>query len=230
MKAIEKQFRQGLEVLAIDFEDRHVSASLELIENLLKWNKKINLTAIKNPSDAVTKHLLDSIALLPLVKALQRNTNDDDTHPFSVLDVGTGAGFPGLPLALFTPNINYTLVDSNNKKISFIRRMTTLLNLSNVEAVHSRIQDIKSEAPFNIITARAFADVNDLLNWLPEVYDENTQVLAMKGKLPEEELSTLKAGLLASQWELLEIVALEVPNLDAERCVLRLSPVNTDAA
>jgi len=136
-----------------------------LLNQLLLWGKKVNLTAIKKPNEVVTKHLLDSLAMLPLVQEYQAQFKQEK---LSILDVGTGAGFPTLPLAIFTPEIQYYPLDSNNKKLIFIRRMAMQLKLSNVDAIHTRIQDLKPEQPYSIVTARAFADVNDLLTWLPE--------------------------------------------------------------
>jgi len=171
-----------------------------LLNQLLLWGKKVNLTAIKKPNEVVTKHLLDSLAMLPLVQEYQAQFKQEK---LSILDVGTGA--------------------------VFIRRMAMQLKLSNVDAIHTRIQDLNPEQPYSIVTARAFADVNDLLTWLPEdCVDTNTEVLAMKGRLPEEELSQLKDSLLSSKWKLLKIIDLDVPGLNADRCVLRLSKNNAE--
>lgn len=226
MQKVEKQLRQGLDSLAIHYSDKEVQHCLFLLDQLLLWNKKINLTAIKTANEVVTKHLLDSLALLSTVQDYVKTSGSDTV---TILDVGTGAGFPTLPLAIFTSDINYFALDSNSKKLSFIRRVATQLELSNVETIHSRIQELNPDKPYSVITARAFADVNDLLAWLPaECSDEATQVLAMKGKLPEEELSKLEQGLLSSQWNLREIIDLEVPGLEAERCVLCLTKVKSE--
>lgn len=220
MDKTEKQLRLGLEDLNIQFNEQHVEQLMFLLNQLILWSKKINLTAITKPSEVVTKHLLDSVAMLPLVQAY---VEQSDQEGLTILDVGTGAGFPTLPLSIFTSDIRYYPLDSNSKKLAFIRRVANQLKLSNVETIHSRLQDLQPAKPYSIVTARAFADVNDLLTWLPgDCTDDKTEVLAMKGKVPEEELATLKDSLLSSQWELLEIIDLDVPGLDAERCVLRL--------
>lgn len=211
MNNLEQQLIDGCRALDISISPTQVSQCLELADLLIRWNKKINLTSITEPSEVITKHILDSLSLLQHVKG------------DNILDVGTGAGFPGLPLAIMLPDMQFTLLDSNRKKITFIQHVTAKLGLKNVQATHSRIQDLSKARPFSSITARAFADLNDLLKWLPEVYNANTQILAMKGKVPESELESLRSGLLASQWRLESIDPLLVPELDAERCVIKLS-------
>ena len=200
----------GCSHLGVDLVDNQVDKFIELTDLLIRWNKKINLTSITKPEEVITKHILDSLSLLPHV------------HGNKVLDVGTGAGFPGVPLALMLPEVEFTLLDSNNKKITFIKHVAAKLGLTNLSATHSRIQDLKATQPFTSITARAFADLNDLLKWLPNVYDANTQILAMKGKMPESEIESLREGVLSSQWSVQGIEPLLVPGLDAERCVVKL--------
>lgn len=210
MNKTEQLLHDGCEALGVPLTPTQAAQCLELTELLIRWNKKINLTSITNPNEIITKHILDSLSLLPHV------------HGERLLDVGTGAGFPGLPLAIFLSETHFTLLDSNRKKITFIQHAAAKLGLNNVKATHVRIQDLKTEKPFTSITARAFADLNDLLKWLPDVYDANTQILAMKGKMPEIELESLRSGILSSQWALASIELLEVPGLEAERCVIKL--------
>lgn len=201
----------GCEELGIAADSNQLDQFVDLVDLLIRWNKKINLTSITQPLEVVTKHILDSLSLLPHL------------HGDNILDVGTGAGFPGLPLAIMCPQKQFTLLDSNRKKITFIQHVTAKLGLKNVDVSHSRIQELDTELPFSSITARAFSDLNDLLKWLPAVYDANTQILAMKGKMPVSELESLRSGLLASQWTIASIDPLYVPGLDAERCVVKLS-------
>ena len=214
MKKLEQQLSKGCEALGIDLSSAQSSQCLELVELLIRWNKKINLTSITKPDEVITKHILDSLSLLPHV------------HGKNLLDVGTGAGFPGVPLAMMLPDVEFTLLDSNHKKITFIKHVAAKLGLTNLKATHSRIQDLQSESLFTSITARAFADLNDLLKWLPTVYDSNTQILAMKGKMPESEIESLREGVLSSQWTVQTIEPLHVPGLEAERCIVKLVPIN----
>jgi 16S rRNA (guanine527-N7)-methyltransferase len=210
MKALEQQLIAGCTELTIKISSKQTRQQLELIDLLLQWNKKINLTSITNPAEAISKHVLDSLSLLPTV------------HGNSVLDVGTGAGFPGLPLAIMLPDVQFTLLDSNRKKITFIQYIASKLDLKNVQAIHARIQDHRASTPYTSITARAFSDINKLLKWLPQVYDSDTLVLAMKGKMPEKELESLRDSILSSQWTISGIEALKIPGLDADRCVIKL--------
>jgi len=208
---LKKELQIGCEALGIEVSTEQLEQIQVLLEQLLLWNKKINLTAITDPQEVISKHILDSLSLMPYL------------HGQEILDVGTGAGFPGLPLAILNPDKQFTLLDSRTKKITFIRHVVARLGIENVTPVAARLQEHSAKNTYSDITARAFADLNDLLNWLPEVYDTHTQILAMKGKLPEQELDTLRSGLLASVWEIKSIEPLQVPGLDAERWLVRLN-------
>ena len=212
--ALKTLLQNGCQQMDIELSDEKAEQFIQLTELLIRWNKKINLTSITKPDEVVNKHILDSLSLLPHV------------HGGNLLDVGTGAGFPGVPLAMMLPDVEFTLLDSNHKKITFIKHVVAKLGLNNLKATHSRIQDLKTEMPFSSITARAFADLNDLLKWLPNVYDSNTKILAMKGKMPESEIESLREGVLSSQWTVQAIEPLHVPGLEAERCVVKLVPIN----
>ncbi len=212
--ALKTLLQNGCQQMDIELSDGKAEQFIQLTELLIRWNKKINLTSITKPDEVVNKHILDSLSLLQHV------------HGRNLLDVGTGAGFPGVPLAMMLPDVEFTLLDSNHKKITFIMHVVAKLGLNNLKATHSRIQDLKTEMPFSSITARAFADLNDLLKWLPNVYDSNTKILAMKGKMPESEIESLREGVLSSQWTVLAIEPLHVPGLEAERCVVKLVPIN----
>jgi len=207
--ALKNLLHSGCVQMQIELSDTQLEQFLELTDLLIRWNKKINLTSITKPDAVITKHILDSLSLLPHV------------YGNRVLDVGTGAGFPGVPLALMLPEVEFTLLDSNNKKITFIKHVSAKLGLKNLIATHSRIQDLNTEQAFTSITARAFADLNDLLKWLPKVYSEDTQILAMKGKMPESEIESLRESILSSQWTVQAIEPLDVSGLEAERCVVK---------
>ncbi|NNC96853.1 MAG: 16S rRNA (guanine(527)-N(7))-methyltransferase RsmG, partial [Gammaproteobacteria bacterium] len=184
MQKLSSQLKSGLDEMDLVAKQSQFQKLLDLVDLLLRWNKKINLTSITKPHEVISKHILDSLSMVPHISG------------DNILDVGTGAGFPGLPLAIMLPDTQFTLLDSNRKKLTFIQHVITKLGLENVRATHSRIQDHHSDRAYSAITARAFADLNDLLNWLPEVYDAHTQILAMKGKMPEKELESLRSGLL----------------------------------
>lgn len=179
---------------------------LQLLDELERWNESYNLTAIESRAEMITHHLLDSLSISP------------DLAGRRIADVGTGAGFPGLPLALVNPARQFSLIDSNGKKVRFVAHAARTLELRNVTAVHSRAEGLRPEAPFDTVTARAVAGLPELLALLAPLCGPATRVLAMKGRWPEEELERLPPP-----WRLLDSRTIAVPGLDAERCVLTLS-------
>jgi 16S rRNA (guanine527-N7)-methyltransferase len=178
-----------------------------LIEELEKWNRKFNLTAIKGGEDMLTHHLLDSLSI------------HADLVGHRVADAGTGGGFPGLPLALVQPSRRFTLIDSNGKKIRFVTHMARLLELDNVEVVQGRVEDLKPEIPFDTVVARAFAPLPELLRKVAGLTGAQGRVLAMKGRRPDAELKNLP-----SSWRLIGVRELLVPGLAAQRCLVTLAP------
>ena len=168
-----------------------------LLAELDKWNRKVNLTAIRDPEEMITGHLLDSLVVRPL---LQGET---------VLDVGTGAGFPGLPLAIAEPQREFTLVDSNNKKIQFVLHVAGLLGLDNVTAVKARVEDYAPGDRFDTVIARAVAALPRLLEIAGHHVGEDGVFVALKGRYPAEEIQQLPAG-----WDY-TVTELSVPGLDS---------------
>ena len=166
-----------------------------LLTELDKWNRKVNLTAIRDPEEMITGHLLDSLVVRPLLKG--------DT----VLDVGTGAGFPGLPLAIAEPQREFTLVDSNNKKIQFVLHVAGLLGLDNVTAVKARTEDYAPGDRFDTVIARAVAALPRLLEIAGHHVGEDGVFVALKGRYPAEEIQQLPAG-----WDY-TVTELSVPGL-----------------
>ena len=173
---------------------------LKLIDELARWNRTYNLTAITRREEMITHHLLDSLSVQSALRGM------------TVADVGTGAGFPGLPLAVVEPERRFTLIDSNNKKVRFVSHAAHLLGLSNVTAVHSRSESFKAVDAFDTVIARAFAALPELLTLVAPLCGQQTRVLAMKGKRPDDEI----AG-VPSAWRILEVRPLSVPGLNAER-------------
>lgn len=168
---------------------------------MLRWNAAYNLTAIRDPREMVTKHLLDSLAMAPAVAGLA-----------TLADLGTGPGLPGIPLAIATPGLRVTLVESNGKKARFMREALRQLGLGNAEVAESRIEALDRPRQFAAITARALATLPQILALGGHLIADDGVLLAMKGARPDDEIAALPAG-----WALRDLRPLRVPGLDAER-------------
>ena len=169
----------------------------DLLNELERWNRRVNLTAVRDPEKMVTAHILDSLVARPFLEGNK------------ILDVGTGPGFPGLPLAIVEPDRQFTLLDSNNKKIMFVQHVVGLLGLDNVEAVKGRGEDYAPGQRFDTVIARALAALPRLLEIAGHHVGEDGVFVALKGRYPAEELEELRAP-----WSH-EVVQLTVPGLDA---------------
>jgi len=204
---LNQQLNIGLTGLDIEASEEQRFKLITLLEQLIKWNKTYNLTAIKTPQEGLVLHLLDSLAVLPYL------------HHKQLLDVGTGAGFPGLPLAVLLPEVKFTLLDSNSKKIRFIRQQIHTLQLDNVEAIHSRVED-QQELEFEAIISRAFASISDMIAWTEHLLAKNGSWLAMKGHYEENEVKEISL-----QVQVVANHRLSIPGLDAQRCVIELKRI-----
>ena len=205
-----KKLKTGIERLALDLTENQIEKLASYIDLLLKWNKAYNLTAIRDPEEMVVKHLLDSLAIVPHI----------DQSP--LLDVGTGPGLPGIPLAITRPELDITLLDSNGKKTRFLTQAKVQLGLDNVTVIHGRVEqavaDQKTDQRFQIVTSRAFASLSDMVTLARDTLAENGRFIAMKGIIPEDEMAVLP------EWAKVEnIIPLQVPNLEAERHLIILS-------
>jgi 16S rRNA (guanine527-N7)-methyltransferase len=197
---------QDAATLGVTLTSAGAARLLTLTEELARWNRSYNLTAISSPAAMVTHHLLDSLAVHP------------DLAGTRIADAGTGAGFPGLPLALCNPHRHFTLIDATAKKVRFVAHAARLLGLTNVSAVHGRVELLGYTVPFDTVLARAFAPIPELLERVAPLTGPETRVLAMKGKWPVEELALLEAP-----WRVVSSRELTIPGLDAARCVIVLA-------
>ncbi|KGD64080.1 methyltransferase GidB [Alcanivorax nanhaiticus] len=197
---------RGIEALGLSLSDDQQRLLLNYVDLLVKWNQAYNLTAIRDPQEMVIRHLLDSLAVLPFV-------GEGDT-----LDVGTGAGIPGIILAVSRPQQSFTLLDSNGKKTRFVRQARRELGLENVEVVHGRVEQYR-KAPSQII-CRAFASLSDMLALMTPIMTDNTRLLAMKAASTEEELATLPPGWKGHHH------SLQVPGLDEARTLVIVESVS----
>jgi 16S rRNA (guanine527-N7)-methyltransferase len=200
-------------LLGVPLTETDAARLLALLDELELWNRSYNLTAIKDRGAMITHHLLDSLSISP------------DLAGSRIADVGTGAGFPGLPLAVANPERQFTLVDSIGKKLRFVAHAADTLGLSNVTTLHARAEALRPQEPFDTVTARALAPLPKLLEYVAPLCGPKTRVLAMKGRWPEDELAQLPAA-----WRLASSRTLTIPGLDAARCLLVLSRLKTPAA
>jgi 16S rRNA (guanine527-N7)-methyltransferase len=195
---LQTRLERGIAALGVSLPAGAVERLLDYQALLARWNATYNLTAIRDPGEMVSRHLVDSLAVLPYVQGQ------------TLADLGTGPGLPGIPLAIAAPERQVLLVDSNGKKVRFLREAIRSLKLENVRAVQSRVEEV--EGQFDCITARAFASLEDMLAWGGHLLTKDGIWLAMKGKHPDEELPGVPAG-----FEVRAIHTLNVPDVGGER-------------
>jgi 16S rRNA (guanine527-N7)-methyltransferase len=195
----------GLKTLGLTLPAGGEAALLRYVELLERWNQAYNLTAVRDPAEMVSKHLLDSLAVLPFVTE------------GSVADVGTGAGLPGIPLAIARPELRFTLLDSNGKKTRFVTQAMGELKLANVQVVQARSEAYRPAAPFSLVLSRAFASLADFAKLAGGLAAPGGRLLAMKGSDPMEEIAALPAG-----FRVVAVHPLTVPGLGAERCLVEI--------
>jgi 16S rRNA (guanine527-N7)-methyltransferase len=195
---LQSRLEQGIAALGLALPEDAVQRLLDYQALLERWNAAYNLTAIRDPGEMITRHLVDSLAILPYVQG------------HTLADLGTGPGLPGIPLAIAAPGREILLVDSNGKKVRFLREAIRALKLEGVRAVQSRVEDV--EGQFDCVTARAFATLADMLGWGGHLLAPGGIWLAMKGKRPDDELPGIPAGFAVRGMH-----ELTVPGLDAER-------------
>ncbi len=207
--ALRQRLCAGLAALQIDLPADVIARLLAYVELLHRWNATYNLSAVRDPLEMITRHLLDSLAIVPYVRG--------DT----LADLGSGAGLPGIPLAIIAPARKVSVVDSNGKKTRFLRASVRELGLSNVSVVESRVEAVPGT--FDCITTRAFASLADMLGWGGSLLTPDGTWLALKGRFPHDELVALPSGFHADA-----VVPLQVPGLDAERHVVVIKRVRTE--
>ncbi|MGB3749341.1 MAG: 16S rRNA (guanine(527)-N(7))-methyltransferase RsmG [Rhodanobacter sp.] len=201
--ALQAQLEQGIAALGLTLPAEAVPRLLDYLALLERWNAAYNLTAVRDPAEMVTRHLLDSLAVLPFV------------HGRTLADLGTGPGLPGIVLAIAAPGREVLLVDSNGKKVRFLREAIRALKLEGVRAEQSRVEDVAGQ--FDCVTARAFASLADMLAWGGHLLAPGGIWLAMKGKQPQDELPGIPDGFVVRATH-----ELHVPGLPAERHLLVL--------
>ena len=201
MEACKKTLITGLESLDLPLDEDKIEQLMCFIKLLEKWNKAYNLTSIRNTEDMVRLHLLDSLAIIPFIEGKH------------VIDIGTGAGLPGIPLAIYLPSISFTLLDSNAKKTRFVQQVILELKLKNVSVCHNRVERYLPEVSFNTVITRAFASLSDIVKLTGHLLSKNGIILAMKGQPPDEQYINFAKTTL---------IPINVPGIPANRCLVKM--------
>lgn len=200
---------QALSDLGLTLQAGVVSALLSYLDLIQKWTKVYNLTAVRDPGEMLTHHVLDSLAVIPPL----RRQLAGKISPVRLLDVGSGAGLPGVVVAICCPDVTVHCVDTVGKKAAFIQQVAASLKLPNLRGVHARVESLTEK--FDVVSSRAFASLADFTNLSGGALAEQGVWLAMKGKHPSEEIIALSAGV-----EVFHVEQLVVPGLDADRCIV----------
>ena len=201
---LEAALKQGISQLGLALSEHQIDQLIRYLNLLIKWNKAYNLTAVRNPMEMIDRHLIDSLSVVPFIEGKR------------IIDVGSGPGLPGIPLAICYPELPVTTLDSNGKKTRFQLQVKGELGLDNLTVVNERVENCNFE-PFDQVISRAFASLEDMINWTQQLCHQEGVFLAMKGLYPEEELSALPDG-----YELKICHRLNVPGTEGERHLLVL--------
>ena len=203
--------KSGAVELGLSLSDAQFEQLLGYLALIQKWNKVYNLTAVRDPQEMLTHHLLDSLtAIAPLV----RHTKGEAAK---VLDVGSGGGLPGIVLAICRPELDVSCVDTVGKKAAFIQQVAASLKLTNLRGIHARVETLAG--PYDVICCRAFASLSDFVNWSRGALASEGVWMAMKGKYPQDEVGGLPADV-----KVFHVEPLKVPGLDVERCMVWMRP------
>lgn len=206
---LSEQLVRGARAMALELSDAERTQLCDYLALLIKWNKAYNLTAIRDPKLMVPLHLLDSLAVHAHVQGAQR-----------LIDVGTGAGLPGVVLAIMNPDKDITLLDSNGKKTRFLFTVKTALGLDNVSIVNARVESYQPECAFDMVLSRAFASLYDMTHWCQHLRAKDGCFLAMKGQYPHDEID-----MICDRFQVADTRRLSIPDVEGERHLLRLVPL-----
>ena len=213
--ALQNRLQTGAEALGLALDAAQLTLLMDFLVLLQKWNKVYNLTAVRDPEEMLTHHLLDSLAaVLPLRRHVAQAGL---AAPVRLLDVGSGGGLPGVVFAICCPGVDVSCVDTVGKKAAFIQQAAVQLRLPNLHGVHARVESLVT--PFEVVSCRAFAALADFTTWSRQALAPHGVWLAMKGKHPEEELAALPADV-----QVFHVEQLAVPGLEAERCIVWMRP------
>ncbi|WP_395338975.1 16S rRNA (guanine(527)-N(7))-methyltransferase RsmG [Ningiella sp. W23] len=203
--ALKSQLSRYIQSVNLSISDDKIDKLIAFVLLIHKWNKAYNLSAVREPEQMLVKHIMDALVVSPHVKGQE------------ITDVGTGPGLPGIPLAIVLPEKSFTLIDSLGKRIRFIKQVCFELNIHNVQAIHTRVENLDKGTLFDTVLSRAFASLDDMLNWCAHLVDNQGEFLALKGQLHQDELRNIKGNFIIT-----DTVALNVPNLNAERHLVKI--------
>lgn len=200
---VESVLEEGLAALGLTLSEQACGKLLDYVQLLARWNRTYNLTAVRDPVAMVTRHILDCLSLLPFLGDAQR-----------IVDVGTGAGLPGLPLAVVRPDTDVVLVECNRKKVCFLKQVSSDCRVKNIQVVNQRVEDYKVEPGFDKLVVRAFASLSDIVDRAGHLLKPGGQILAMKGVCPEVELAVLTQSYT--------VHPVQVPGMDEQRHIVEI--------
>ncbi|MGX5648765.1 MULTISPECIES: 16S rRNA (guanine(527)-N(7))-methyltransferase RsmG [Hydrogenophaga] len=210
--ALRNELQIGLQALDLSLDEEQVDMLMAYMALIQKWNRVYNLTALREPAEMLTHHLLDSLAVVgPLLR-------ETDGRPVRLLDVGSGAGLPGVVIAIACPQIEVTCVDTVAKKAAFVRQVSAELGLVNLHAMHARVESLsrgRGEEGYDVVTSRAFSSLADFIQWSRSALQIGGMWMALKGKHPLEELLALPADV-----DVFHVEPVAVPGLKADRCIV----------
>jgi 16S rRNA (guanine527-N7)-methyltransferase len=216
--ALRSQLEQGAQQLNLGLGVAQIDTLMAFLDLLQKWNKVYNLTAVRDPQEMMTHHLLDSLAAVPALRRHVASLGRQPGERVAQLDVGSGGGLPGVVFAVCCPEVDVHCVDTVAKKAAFLQQAAVSLKLPNLKGIHARVESLKG--PYDIVSCRAFASLIDFTTWSRGAIAPQGIWFAMKGKKPDDEMAALGADV-----QVFHVEHLQVPGLDAERCIVWFRPI-----
>ena len=218
MSGLRQQLEQGAAQLGLHLSVEQFDKLMAFLDLLQKWNKVYNLTSVRDPQEMVSLHMLDSLAAVPALQRHVASLGKAAGERTRQLDVGSGGGLPGVVFAICCPEVDIDCVDTVAKKAAFLQQAAVSLKLPNLKGIHARVETLKG--PYEVVSCRAFASLIDFTTWSRSAIADNGIWFAMKGKHPQDEIDALGKGV-----QVFHVEPLQVPGLDAERCIVWAKPV-----
>mgnify|MGYP002766768405 FL=1 len=218
MSGLRQQLEQGAAQLGLHLSVEQFDKLMAFLDLLQKWNKVYNLTSVRDPQEMVSLHMLDSLAAVPALQRHVASLGKAAGERTRQLDVGSGGGLPGVVFAVCCPEVDIDCVDTVAKKAAFLQQVAVSLKLPNLKGIHARVETLKG--PYEVVSCRAFASLIDFTTWSRRAIADNGIWFAMKGKHPQDEIDALGKDV-----QVFHVEPLQVPGLDAERCIVWAKPV-----